>query len=96
MNQSILLAAVLTTLFSSPLLAAPKTVTLGVPGMTCGACPITVKKAITRVDGVVLAKVDFDKRQAVVTYDDAKSDVEKIMQATANAGYPSEIKGGVQ
>jgi len=96
MNQSILLAAVLAALFSGPLLAAQKTVTLGVPGMTCGACPITVKKAITRVDGVILAKVDFDKRQAVVTYDDAKADVEKIMQATANAGYPSSIKGGFQ
>ena len=95
MNQSIVLAAVLVAL-SSPILAAQKTVTLSVPGMTCGACPITVKKAITRVDGVILAKVDFDKRQAVVTYDDAKSNVDKIMQATANAGYPSSIKGGVQ
>lgn len=95
MNQSILLAAVLVA-FSSPLLAAQKTVTLGVPGMICGECPVTVKKAITRVDGVILAKVDFDKRQAVVTYDDTKSKVDQIMRATANAGYPASIKGGVQ
>ena len=95
MNKSIFLAAVLVA-FSSPLLAAQKTVTLGVPGMTCGACPITVKKAINKVDGVTRAEVDFDKRQAVVTYDDAKASADQIMQATANAGYPSSIKRGTQ
>lgn len=95
MNKSIFLAAVLAA-FSSPLLAAQKTVTLGVPGMTCAACPITVKKAITRVDGVTHTEVYFDKRQAVVTYDDTKASADQIMRATANAGYPSSIKGGTQ
>ena len=85
--------ATLLIAFSSPLLAAQKTVTLGVPGMTCGACPITVKKAISRVDGVTKTEVDFNTRQAVVTYDDAKANVDKIMQATANAGYPAAVKG---
>jgi len=32
--------------------AATQTVTLSVPGMTCAACPITVKKALSRVPGV--------------------------------------------
>lgn len=95
MNKSIFLAATLLAL-SSPLFAAQKTVTLGVPGMTCSACPITVKKALTGVKGVTRAEVDFDKRQAVVTYDDAKASAEQIMQATANAGYPSSIKRGTQ
>jgi mercuric ion binding protein len=95
MNTSIFLAALLTAL-SIPTLAAQKTVTLAVPGMTCGACPITVKKSLARVEGVIRTEVDYDKKQAVVTYDDAKSNADKIMQATANAGYPSSIKGGVQ
>lgn len=95
MNKSIILAAVLVA-FSSPLFAAQKTVTLGVPGMTCGACPITVKKAISKMNGVTQTEVDFDKRQAVVTYDDAKSSADQIMRATANAGYPSTIKGSAQ
>lgn len=93
MNKSILLAAVLVA-FTPPGLAAQKTVTLGVPDMTCGACPITVKKAINGVNGVTRTEVDFDKRQAVVSYDDAKANVKQIMQATANAGYPSTLKGG--
>jgi len=95
MNRSILLAAVLVAC-STPLLAAQKTVTLGVPGMSCAACPITVKKALTRVEGVTRAEVDFDKRQAVVTYDDAKVNVDQLTQATANAGFPSSLKGGAR
>lgn len=93
MKQMILLAAVLASV-SSPLFAAQKTVTLGVPGMTCAACPITVKKAITRVEGVSKTEVDYDKRQAAVTYDDARASVDQIMKATANAGYPATIQGG--
>jgi mercuric ion binding protein len=95
MNKSIYLAAVLAAL-STPVLAAQKTVTLAVPGMTCGACPITVKKALTRVDGVARAEVDFDKKQAVVTFDDAKVGANQLTRATADAGYPSTVKGGGQ
>ena len=72
--------------------AAPQTVTLDVPGMTCAACPITVKTAISKVDGVSKVDVSYDKRQAVVTFDDAKASVQKLTQATENAGYPSTVK----
>ena len=72
--------------------AAPQTVTLDVPGMTCAACPITVKKAISKVDGVSKVDVSYEKRQAVVTFDDAKASVQKLTQATENAGYPSTVK----
>jgi len=45
--------------------AATQTVTLSVPGMTCAACPITVKKAISKVEGVSKTDVSFDKREAI-------------------------------
>ncbi|MCR2752479.1 mercury resistance system periplasmic binding protein MerP, partial [Salmonella enterica] len=69
-----------------------QTVTLSVPGMTCAACPITVKKALSKVEGVNQVDVSFDKREAVVTFDDAKTTVQKLTEATTNAGYPSSIK----
>ena len=72
--------------------AAPQTVTLDVPGMTCAACPITVKKAMSKVEGVNKVDVSYEKRQAVVTFDDAKATVQKLTQATENAGYPSTVK----
>jgi len=59
--------------------------------MDCPVCPITVKKALTKVNGVTQAKVDFDKRQATVTFDDVKTDVQALTLATKNAGYPSSL-----
>jgi len=92
MKSSILLAALLAVLVT-PVLAAQQTVTLAVPGMSCAACPITVKKALSKVEGVDKAEVDYDKRQATVTFDDAKTDVAKLTRATVDAGYPSSVKG---
>lgn len=60
--------------------------------MTCAACPITVKKALTKVGGVSQVDVSFDKREAVVTFDDAKTSIQKLTEATTNAGYPSSVK----
>lgn len=80
-------------LMASPLWAAPKTVTLAVPGMTCATCPITVKKALTKVAGVTKVDVNLDKLQAVVTFDDAKTTVTALTKATTDAGYPSTVKG---
>lgn len=81
-----------TTMFVSNAEAATKTVTLTVPGMTCVACPITVKKAISKVEGVSKVDVNFEKRVAIVTFDDSKTDVQKLSKATADAGYPSSVK----
>lgn len=77
---------------STPAWAATKTVTLSVPGMTCEACPITVKKALSKVAGVQKAEVSFEKREAVVTFDDAKTNAEALTKATASAGYPATVK----
>lgn len=80
------------TLVATPVWAAPKTVTLAVPGMTCAACPFTVKAALNKVDGVTGIDVKFEAREAKVTYDDAKTNVLALTTATANAGYPSSVK----
>ena len=91
MKKLAALVALAATL-ATPAWAAVQTVTLSVPGMTCAACPITVKKALTKVEGVSQVDVSFDKREAVVTFDDAKTTVQKLTEATTNAGYPSSIK----
>jgi len=79
-------------LLASPGWSGPRTVTLNVPGMTCSACPITIKKALSKVAGVGKVDVDFEKREAVVTFDDAKTTVAALTKATKDAGYPSTVK----
>lgn len=90
--RSLLSIAAALLLLASPAWAAPKTVTLDVPGMTCATCPITVKKALTKVTGVTKVDVDLDNLQAVVTFDDAKTTVAALTKATRDAGYPSTVK----
>ncbi len=87
-----LIATALFLFVSLPALAAPQTVTLSVPGMTCSACPITVKAALNRVEGVISVDVRYEERDATVTFDDEKTTVEALTQATTNAGYPSTLK----
>ncbi len=77
----------------APASTAPRTVTLSVPGMTCAACPITIKKALLKVAGVQKVDVSYEKLEAVVTFDDAKTTVDELMNATKRAGYASSEKG---
>lgn len=84
--------------FSSILIAAgvafagpPQTTTLAVANMTCGTCPIVVKKALQRVPGVKSTAVDFDKKTATVTFDPDKTTSARLTQATTEAGFPSKV-----
>jgi periplasmic mercuric ion binding protein len=73
-------------------LAAPlQTVTLAVENMTCGTCPIVVKRALERAPGVSATSVDFDKKTATVTFDPAKVSAVRLTQATTEAGFPSKL-----
>lgn len=72
-----------------------KTVTLDVKNMTCAMCPITVRKALEKVPGVIKAEAKYEGEGvgwAKVTFDPTKTGVEALIQATANAGYPSTLK----
>jgi mercuric ion binding protein len=92
MKKLAALAIAFTSLLCVPAWAATQTVTLSVPGMTCAACPITIKKALSRVEGVEKVSVNFEKKEAVVTYDDAKTNIAALTKATEDAGYRSAAK----
>ena len=80
--------------FSFPTATAGElqTVTLDVPGMTCKFCPITVRKALSKVPGVIEAKSDYATKTATVTFDPDKANLSDLTQATANTGYPSTVR----
>lgn len=80
------------TLILSVSAAEPKTVVLDVPGMTCKFCPITIRKALTKVPGVIKASADYDTKTATVTFDPDKTNTDTLIKTTANAGYPSSLK----
>jgi len=69
-----------------------KTIVLDVPGMTCKFCPITVRKALKKVPGVIDVKAEFKNKTATVTFDPTKTNTETLLKTTTNAGYPSTLK----
>ena len=78
-------------LLLTPAWAAQQSVTLSVPGMTCATCPITVKKALTQIDGVIGVKSNLAKRETTVVFDDTRVKVDVLTKATAEAGFPSSV-----
>lgn len=70
-----------------------QTATFNVPGMFCALCPVTVRKAMESVEGVKSVVIDFEARTATVAFDPARATAAAIAAASANAGYPAEIRG---
>lgn len=83
-------------LFIAPTLAlgVERTVDLSVPGMTCPVCPITIKKSLEKVDGVKAVHVEYENKTTRVVYDDEATTVQRLLSATAQAGYPAQVKEG--
>lgn len=60
-------------------------VTLRIDGMRCGHCVSAVRSALESVDGVRVEEVSVGS--AVVAFDPARADPERITRAVAEEGY---------
>jgi periplasmic mercuric ion binding protein len=89
MNKLFSFAAAALVCVTAQVHAAPKQVTLTVPTMDCDTCPITIRVSLMKVPGVSRAVVSYARRNAKVTFDDAKTNVAALTKATEAAGYPS-------
>ena len=92
MSQILRMAVIATTLLVvDGAVAAETSVTLNVDNLFCATCPFIVKRTIARVSGVSAVEVSYEKKTAVVTFDDAKTDVAAITAATGRVGFPSRV-----
>ena len=69
---------------------------IGIDGMHCAHCQAAAGKALESLDGVRKVKVNLEKKEAVISYDDDVKD-EDIKKVISDAGYTvtgiSEKKG---
>ena len=80
-------------LLASPAIAGTsQTLTLDVQNMSCATCPITVKKALQRVPGVIDVKIDYERKTATVQLDSDKASATMLTKATTDAGFPSTAR----
>lgn len=73
--------------------AAQSEATFYVDNMTCALCPVTVKAAMSGVEGVKSVEIDFPARTAHVVFDPGLTDVAAIAHASEQAGYPAAVQG---
>lgn len=89
-----MLAVVVVLLVAAgPTGAAERVVTLDVENAMCSLCGPIVKRVLSRVPGVRQVEVSEEagRARATVTFDDSRTTVAALVEATANAGYPARI-----
>ena len=64
-----------------------ETITLKVGGMSCGGCVASVTRALKATPGVTDAVVRLDARDAMITFDPAKTNAGVLRSAIEDAGY---------
>ncbi|MDH7913522.1 heavy metal-associated domain-containing protein [Winogradskyella sp. SYSU M77433] len=68
-------------------------VEFNIEGMTCAmGCAKTIEKKVAKMEGVKSAKVDFDKKLAMVEYDEAKVTPKSIEATVAKVGEVYKVK----
>jgi len=68
-------------------------VEFGIDGMTCAmGCAKTIEKKMAKMEGVKSAKVDFDKRLAMVEYDEAKVTPKSLEEAVGKVSDTYKVK----
>ncbi|MDY9927989.1 MAG: heavy-metal-associated domain-containing protein [Methanosarcina sp.] len=58
-----------------------------IEGLECNHCVVRVGRAIASVKGVVEVDVNLENREAVVNFEEARTDLGKIKDAIREAGY---------
>lgn len=93
MKKVSLIALVIALVSATAAVAAERTVRLHVDNATCELCGPIVKGSLARVPGVLDIRVSESEGGALATvrFDDSRTDVASLINATTNAGYPSRV-----
>jgi copper chaperone CopZ len=72
--------------------AETKSVTLNITGMVTNNCPVLVKTAVGKMDGVSKVDASLEKKTATVEYDPGETSVDEIRQVIKDqVGFDSEV-----
>jgi copper chaperone len=63
---------------------------LSVNGMSCNHCVRAIEQAVGEIDGTKEIKVELEKKEVSVSFDDKKVNLEQIIDAIQEEGYEIE------
>ena len=58
-----------------------------ISGMTCTGCEVHVKSEVSKLKGIIIAQVSYEKGNAIVKFDSKKTNIEEITKAINSTGY---------
>lgn len=61
--------------------------TIRIESMACDHCVVRVGRAIASVQGVIEVDINLEKKEAIVNFEEARTDIGKIKDAIREAGY---------
>lgn len=64
-----------------------KEIRVTIEGMTCAGCEAHIESEVTKLDGILHVKADYEAANTIVKYDETKVDLEKIETAILSTGY---------
>lgn len=68
-----------------------ETVKIKCTKMSCEGCKATITEAIQSMEGITKIDIDLKKKIIKVTFDNTKTDKNKISEKILEAGYENEI-----
>ena len=89
MIKSFLILSVLLSLPAAVAQAAPQSAKIEIDTMVCGPDPHMIKAALIAVKGVANVEVSLETKSAIVTFDDAQTNLDALMAAVATTGHAS-------
>ena len=72
--------------------APGQSVTIGITGMHCASCASTIEKALSKLDGVSEANVNFAAESVMVRFDSDRVSHQDLEKAIVDAGYTPYVR----
>lgn len=60
---------------------------IGVNGMTCVGCEVTLEENISKIEGVVSVKASHTEKEAIIEFDSTKTNINTITKTIKESGY---------
>ncbi len=67
-------------------------IVVAIDGMHCSSCSSGITAMLKRTPGVISADASYERKEAVVEFDPARTSREKIIEVINNLGYKASLK----
>jgi Cu+-exporting ATPase len=68
-----------------------KRIELAITGMHCASCSVLISRALQKAPGVKMANVNYSAAKALVEFDEAQVDENKLLEVVKSKGYGAII-----